>query len=241
MENAIITTSWDDGHPLDFKLSELLLENKIPGTFYIPLENPENKLINHEDIKTLSKNFEIGGHTLNHKILTLIGDESEQEITKGKEELENICGEIISFAYPRGKYNQKIIEIVKKANFLGARTAELLHIHMKNKFEHHPTIQAVNRVILSKGKQSIHSDDKFLTFNLLTTGSIFKSWDFIAKKSLDYVLEHGGIWHLWGHSWEIDQNNDWERLSSVLNYAHTKGTEFGADFMTNGELFNKHS
>ena len=100
MRNPIITTSWDDGHPLDSKLSSLLLKNKIPGTFYIPLTNQENPVMNHEYIKNLSQNFEIGGHTLNHKVLTLLNDdEINYEISKGKEELEKICGEVNSFAY----------------------------------------------------------------------------------------------------------------------------------------------
>lgn len=36
MENKqlIITTSWDDGHPLDLKIAELLDKYGINGTFY---------------------------------------------------------------------------------------------------------------------------------------------------------------------------------------------------------------
>ena len=33
MNKTIITTSWDDGHPLDEKLSGLLLEHRIPVKF----------------------------------------------------------------------------------------------------------------------------------------------------------------------------------------------------------------
>jgi peptidoglycan/xylan/chitin deacetylase (PgdA/CDA1 family) len=240
LKRAIITTSWDDGHPLDFKLAKLLSSNKIPGTFYIPLSNDENEVMSSENIKELSKNFEIGGHTLNHKILTLLSeDEMEKEITQGKENLEKICGEVQSFAYPRGQYNKKVINAVKKAEFLGARTGELLHTKMRNNFELHTTVQSVNRVFASKGKQILKSDSKSLSFLLITSGTIFKTWDFIAKKTLDYVLEHGGIWHLWGHSWEIDMNNDWKRLSDVLEYVKTKGSQFEAEFLTNGQIFKK--
>jgi peptidoglycan-N-acetylglucosamine deacetylase len=237
MKNPIITTSWDDGHPLDSKLSSLLLKNKIPGTFYVPLTNQENHVMNHESIKDLSRNFEIGGHTLNHKVLTLLNDdEIIYEILKGKEELEKICGEVNIFAYPRGQYNKKIIEIVKDAGFKGARTAELLHIKIKNKFEYHPTIQAVNRSLTSKGKQFLKSDNKFFALQLAKKGMFSTNWDEIAKKTLDYVLEHGGIWHLWGHSWEINHNSDWELLEQVLEYAKTQGDSYGAEFLTNKEI-----
>ena len=237
-KKAIITTSWDDGDPLDKKLSKLLLKHSIPGTFYIPVKNGNKKLLTNENIKDLSKNFEIGGHTLNHSSLsTLSQDVAKDEIMMGKEKLEEICGEIISFAYPRGKYNDVVIQLVKKAEFKGARTAEILRTTINDPFVYHPTAHATNRILLSKGKQMLFSDNKLLFSSLLSSGTIFKTWDKIAKKSLDFVLTNGGIWHLWGHSWEIDENNDWELLDDVLAYVKKKGKEYGVEFLTNGELF----
>lgn len=32
-----ITTSWDDGHPLDLRVAELLSEYHLQGTFYVPI------------------------------------------------------------------------------------------------------------------------------------------------------------------------------------------------------------
>lgn len=238
MNKVIITSSWDDGHPSDFKVCKILSKNNIPGTFYIPLTNSENNLMNEIEIKSLSKDFEIGGHTLNHSTLTnLTEKEMNKEILEGKEKMETICGEIVSFAYPKGQYNKEVMKAVKNAKFLGARTAELLHIKIKNKFEHHPTVQATNRIFASKGKQSLMTDEKKLTFSLLSSGVIFKGWDKIAKKTLDYVLDNGGIWHIWGHSWEIEQNNDWNRLDEVLEYARNKSKDYGAEFLTNGDIF----
>jgi peptidoglycan-N-acetylglucosamine deacetylase len=242
MKNAIITTSWDDGHPLDFRLMKLLKNNKIPGTFYIPLNNQENPVMDKESIKELSKNFEIGGHTLNHKILTQLNDEEiHYEISKGKEELEKICGEIHSFAYPRGQYNKKIMSEVSNVGFQGARTAELFHTKINDLFEYHPTIQAVNRTILSKGKQLIKSDSQSMMLYLLKHGIVKNNWYQIAKNSLDYVLKHGGIWHLWGHSWEINHYNDWNLLNSILQYAYTRGVEYNAEFLTNKEILQKNN
>ena len=45
MNKTIIATSWDDKHPLDFKLGKILSKNNIPGTFYILITNYENKTI----------------------------------------------------------------------------------------------------------------------------------------------------------------------------------------------------
>ena len=76
---------------------------------------------------------------------------------------------------------------------------------------------------------------------MLSSGITFKHWKDLAKKTLDYVFEHGGVWHMWGHSWEIDENNDWENLSKVLDYAHQEGKKYGAEFLSNGELFSNLS
>ncbi|RZD43513.1 MAG: hypothetical protein CXT78_08090 [Thaumarchaeota archaeon] len=241
-QKSIITTSWDDGHPLDFKIGNILEKNNIPGTFYIPLAMPGKELMSKDKMKILSKKFEIGGHTLTHPTLTELSlEDIEKEVNVGKDELEKIVGEISSFCYPRGQYNSQIIKIVKKSGFNGARTAEFLRYTIKNLFEYHPTVHAYDRILASRGKQTVTTEDKDLSLSLLFSGTIFKTWDHIAKKTLDFVLEHGGIWHLWGHSWEIDDNNDWHRLTDVLEYAKHQGKEHGAEFLTNSEIFKKFS
>jgi len=61
------TTSWDDGHPMDNRLAELLAKYDIQGTFYIPATNIEGRsTLTEKDIISLSSSFEIGGHTYSH-------------------------------------------------------------------------------------------------------------------------------------------------------------------------------
>jgi peptidoglycan/xylan/chitin deacetylase (PgdA/CDA1 family) len=43
MDKAVVTTSWDDGHPLDLKLAELLKKYDVPATLYMPMDNPERE------------------------------------------------------------------------------------------------------------------------------------------------------------------------------------------------------
>jgi len=47
-------------------------------------------------------------------------------------------------------------------------------------------------------------------------------WEYLAKKMFDHVLEQGGVYHLWGHSWLIDQHKDWDKLDRVLAYISDK-------------------
>ena len=49
-KKTIITTSWDDGHPLDLKLGKLLKQNSIKATFYTPLTNWANESLTLDEI-----------------------------------------------------------------------------------------------------------------------------------------------------------------------------------------------
>jgi putative transposase len=53
MDKAVVTTSWDDGHPLDLKLAELLKKYDIPATLYMPMDNPEREWLEKEGCKTI--------------------------------------------------------------------------------------------------------------------------------------------------------------------------------------------
>ena len=127
-DRKIITTSWDDGHPLDKKLCSLLKTCNIKGTIYAPLEYPNYDILNLEDLKNISKEFEIGSHTYSHQILPqLPKEEIMTELIKSKEKLEEITDhDVVSFCYPDGKYNQKVIDCVRKSGFKGARTTSIL-------------------------------------------------------------------------------------------------------------------
>jgi peptidoglycan/xylan/chitin deacetylase (PgdA/CDA1 family) len=125
---VFITTSWDDGHPLDLKLCSLLKNYGISATMYIPIANPENKVISSDTIKAIAKDFEIGGHTYNHTSLTQVDENSMiYELTESKNVLENIIRkEVVSFCYPRGLYDKKVTEKVKEYGYKLARTVKSL-------------------------------------------------------------------------------------------------------------------
>src|SRR5262249_26496051 len=58
-----ITTSWDDGHPLDLRVADLLARHGLRGTFYVP-RTAENPTMTARQVRELSGTFEVGGHTL---------------------------------------------------------------------------------------------------------------------------------------------------------------------------------
>lgn len=85
-------------------------------------------MTNDEVLEMSNSGMEIGGHTVNHPILTsATSEEARNEIQNGKNELESIIGKPLKyFAYPSGRiakdYDQNHVKMVKDAGFLAAVT-----------------------------------------------------------------------------------------------------------------------
>ena len=60
---------------------------------------------------------------------------------------------------------------------------------------------------------------------------IGKVWQ---SHSLEKAVAEDSIWHLWGHSWEIEKFGMWDALENVLRVAST----YQAEAMTNTQLSN---
>src|SRR5437660_3456497 len=124
-----LTTSWDDGHPLDFRIAGLLAKHGLRGTFYVPLENSRPTLTAPQ-IRELSQSFEIGAHTVHHFVLTTLpDDQAKSEIMQSKARLEDITGKpCLVFCFPKGRYGNAHIKMLGEAGFAGARTVELMSL-----------------------------------------------------------------------------------------------------------------
>src|SRR5437868_7395897 len=123
----IITTSWDDGHPFDLRIGELLNKYGLRGTFYVP-RNCEYGVMTEPQIQELSQGFEIGGHTMNHVVLNSAPDgEAREEIADCKTWIEQTTGQAcMMFCPPSGKFSPHHLGFVRESGFTGFRTVELL-------------------------------------------------------------------------------------------------------------------
>jgi peptidoglycan/xylan/chitin deacetylase (PgdA/CDA1 family) len=218
MSTAIVTTSWDDGHPLDLRLSEMLAEYGVPATFYFPVERAKRGCMTGDQMREIARSFDIGGHTYHHVNLRRVPvEQAKMEVIDGKQAIEERIGkEVKSFCYPYGEHNRKLIEIVRRAGFIGARTTRCLNRVVRDPFRMGPTVHARDWWFGPYLKDVPASRDIGLFLFMLRGNLLFKGWDDVALGTLDYVLDHGGVWHLYGHSWEIDSNGDWARLRAVL-------------------------
>ncbi|GIE86489.1 Polysaccharide deacetylase [Actinoplanes regularis] len=214
---VVVTTSWDDGHHLDPKLAALLDKYDVPGTFYIAPRNieidPANRL-SHDGIRELTERHEIGGHTLSHKRLPFLSDdEARHEIQAGKDELEQIIGApITTFCYPRGEYNAKHVGMVRESGFGLARTVDRHSLEVGDLFEAKTTINAYAHLV--DGPTIL----RIARMRPAAAVKMYFNWEDFAMAWFDKCLREGGVYHLWGHSWEVDARGDWARLERVLDY-----------------------
>ena len=105
MKFPCLTTSWDDGHPLDFRVADLLERHGLTGTFYIP-KICQTPTMTESQLRELSQRFEIGAHTINHLFLDTIDDEKAgREIADSKTWVEQTTGKPCPlFCPPGGKF-----------------------------------------------------------------------------------------------------------------------------------------
>jgi peptidoglycan/xylan/chitin deacetylase (PgdA/CDA1 family) len=228
-----VTTSWDDGHELDARLAFELDKHGFAGTFYVSpqsAEIPSEKRIGSAALRELTERFEVGGHTLTHPCLTrLTLDDAAREIKQGKEALQEIIGRTVtSFCYPYGAYAAHHVELVRAAGFLVARTtrrfcteapADPLQLATTTHAAHYPRYLVYPVVRRSR--------------TLGQARAMWSNWDVMARQLFEEARRDGGVFHLWGHSWEIEANDDWSRLRSLLRYISDHDDVM---FVTNGEL-----
>ena len=217
----IVTTSWDDGNRADLAVAELLAARGMKGTFYIPINYSERSLQNRELRDLSSAGFEIGGHGYSHKLLRgLSANEMNDEIAPCKPVLEDITGmEVGMFCYPCGRYDEKVLEALRAAGYRGARTTRMLAMQAQfDNFEIPTTVQAFPHRPVTYFKNVAKSGQFEYLKTLLSQRTRLGSWVELSKRMFDAVLAEGGVWHLYGHSWEIERLGLWNQLREVLDY-----------------------
>jgi peptidoglycan-N-acetylglucosamine deacetylase len=233
-----ITTSWDDGHPLDLRVAGLLTKYGLRGTFYVPM-TAENETMSAVQIRELSLAFEIGAHTLHHAALTkATKQQAWQEIAGSKSWLENNTGlPCMMFCPPKGKYSNRHLEVVRQAGYLGFRTGELVSLDFprpKAGIMLLPTtVQAYPHGLFAFARNAT----KRMAFdNLWRFVSRGRStdWPALARSLLHQSLKCGGVFHLWGHSWELQETGQWQRLAEVMRFMSEFTTQ--APSLTNGQV-----
>jgi peptidoglycan/xylan/chitin deacetylase (PgdA/CDA1 family) len=219
----IVTTSWDDGDPQDLRIAEMLQSRGLGGTFYVPLIGYDGRpTLEASDLRMMSsQGFEIGAHGVSHHVLPKFrGKELNREVRICKRRLQDILGnEVRMFCYPKGRYSNRVIRELEKAGYAGARTTEMLSCHINmSPYRIATTLEAFPH----KSTDYMRNFGRALNVRGALDWAIrlrhARNWVAIAKETFDQALETGGIWHLYGHSWVIEECNLWGDLGEVLDY-----------------------
>jgi peptidoglycan-N-acetylglucosamine deacetylase len=220
MKPAIVTLSFDDGDPRDLDIARLLKKYDLPATFYVPITNVEGRqTLTPDQIVQLSEmSFEIGAHGYHHHYLDRIPASAVfEEIKSGKDRLEQILRrEVTSFCYPGGKIPSVAIAAVRQIGFEYARTIRECRFSVRNPLLA-PTTNPIGKHCRRHYiKEALLSRDLTYIVFFFKHRLWTKNWQDYSLANLDYALATGGIWHLWGHAFEIDVQNEWKNLEGVF-------------------------
>jgi peptidoglycan/xylan/chitin deacetylase (PgdA/CDA1 family) len=233
--SLMVTTSWDDGHPSDLRVAELLEKHGMSGTFYIPCTNSEGRpVMSTTAIAQLGRRFEVGGHTQDHISLTNIApDRASDQILANKYWLQDLLGqEVTGFAYVRGHHNHTVRNLVAKAGYRYARTVKNL-----------TSMPGSNRFMVPTTTQFFAHRGQTYLRNYLSGGPTLQRTAILVAMLVNTDLETrvlraaeacrhaGGYFHLWGHSWELDEHDLWRELDRFLGLLR----QVRASFVTNSE------
>lgn len=196
----IVEISVDDGHVLDAKVASMLNDHGLRGTFYIPYLSAE---ISSEQILLIAENHDIGGHTMTHPsdLKQLSDDDLRFEVETCRQSLQDFTGQPInSFCYPRGRYDERVIQAVMDAGYTNARTTKIGH----TKLEYPTSASLYERYTTVHLYQRPEYDD-------IPVGEY-------AQQKLSEAISNGegGYFHLWMHSWEVERDNHWQLLDNLL-------------------------
>ena len=217
------TSSWDDGHPLDRKLADLLARHGIAGTFYCPLQNAEGlPVMGAADLRALDGSggaFEIGSHTRDHAYASRLATADwARQVVQGKQQLEDRLGHpVAGFCYPGGQCPPGTALVVAAAGFAYARTTENLRNDCGNdpfavptSLQCYPHPRAVLlRNYIRHG--AWHRRAPLAAACLASAGLESR-----LQRALAACQHSGGVFHLWGHSWEVEALALWPVLDRFL-------------------------
>lgn len=222
-KTKVITLSYDDGVVQDRRLIEIMDKHGLKGTFNINsglyLEEDavreryygRMKLSEAKELYTNS-GHEIAVHALTHPFLeTIDSAEMIYEITEDRKRIEEDYGVIArGMAYPFGTYDDVVVDVLEKCQIAYSRTTVSTYGFRfpDNWLTLHPTCH--------------HNYDKLE--ELITR--------FVEEPSRFRKAE---MFYLWGHSYEFDNNDNWDVIEK---FAEIAGNHDHIWYATNIEVYD---
>ena len=219
-----LTLSYDDGVEQDVQLMELLERYRVKCTFNLnsgcyPPEGtvyPAGTIHRRMPESAVSRLYrsplaEVAGHSSTHPLLDqLAPSQAMKEIVDDRIRLEEQFGKLVrGFAYPYGTYSDVVVELLRAAGIVYARTVE----------SHHSFKLPQDWLRLGA---TCHHDDPMLMK--------------LAGEFVSQTPERDSwLFYLWGHSYEFEQHGNWDVIE---NFLKTVSGREGVWYATNLEVYD---
>lgn len=190
-----LTLSYDDGRSADRRLVEMFNRNGLKGTFHLNAGLlGEGDRIAAEEVQALYAGHEVSAHTLTHPTIARCPNEQiVHEVMEDRRRLEKLVGyPVRGMSYPNGSHSRRIRDLLPG---LGIEYA---------------------RVVPSTGQFGLPEDwlqwqpTCHHNHNLTELAETFVG---LHKKQYLYLM------YVWGHSYEFDNDGNWERMEQFCAFA----------------------
>lgn len=202
-----LTFSYDDGVDQDVRLIEIFNKYNLKATFNVnsgllgrreDVLNIRGKIVNHHkafasDVRSIYEGHEVAVHTLTHPLLPNISDDGEiiRQVEEDRLKLSELCGyEVVGMAYPCGGQNHD------------DRVAKLIRENTGVKY---------SRTIISNYSFDIQEDLYKFKPTVYHHGEFDKMME-LGEKFLEMKADKPQIFYVWGHSYEFDYAENWDRF-----------------------------
>ena len=215
-----LTFSYDDAVEQDIRLVDIFDKHGLKGTFNINTGSfsPEGKVhpegqvhrrMTEKQTYDLLANspHEVAVHTLTHPFLPDIEDEKEiiRQVEKDRENLSDLAGyEVIGMAYPCGGENNddRVAKIIKEntgVKFSRTITSNYSFDIQNNLYRFNPTVYGTA------------AHDKMVE---------------LGKKFIELTPDKPQIFYIWGHAYEFDIDDTWDKFESFCEMISGKDDIF---------------
>ncbi len=225
-----LTFSFDDGLLQDRRLVALFNKYGMKCTFNLNSgrmgsvssfefygNTVESHVLPESEVRELYRGHEIASHTLTHPALNGIpDDEVIRQVEEDRKKLSEIVGyEVTGFVYPSG------------AQSISDRTLSLLREKTGVKYA---------RTCKSSYNFDTPQKDLLLFQPTVHTYSQWDRMEALADEFIALTPDEPKLFYIWGHAFEFDFNNGWERFETLLSkLAHREDIFYG----TNREVLLK--
>lgn len=223
-KSKVLTLSYDDGVVQDIRLMKMLDQYGLKCTFnissgrYVPEEMHRQTFTGRMKLSEakelyIGSGHEVAIHGFNHPHMARLKSAGVlTEVLDDRKGIEQDYGMLArGMAYPHGEYSDEVVQMLKQCGIVYSRTTQTTEkfTFPENWLTWHPTCHHKNPRLMELAKQ-------------------------FAEKDLRYPSECR-LFYLWGHSYEFDNNDNWQIIEEFSSYI---GGRDDVWYATNIEIYD---